>query len=251
MAETKNSDQERPLVEHLTELRSCLLKSVIVVVVLFLLLLPFANNIYQFVAAPMIEKLPAGSSMIATEVASPFLTPFKLTLFVAVFVAIPYVFFQIWSFITPGLYDNEKRVAIPLLLSSILLFYVGVLFAYFAVFPLLFAFLAATAPEGVQVMTDINHYLNFILKLFFAFGVSFEIPVATYVLVRGRFISVDKLAANRPYVILGAFVAGMLLTPPDVISQVLLAVPIWLLFEVGLMLGRMQTPATEDEKPAE
>lgn len=248
MTETNNGDQERPLVEHLTELRSCLLKSVVVVAVLFLVLLPFANNIYQFVAAPMIEKLPAGSSMIATEVASPFLTPFKLTLFVAVFLAIPYVFYQVWSFITPGLYDNEKRVAVPLLLSSILLFYVGVLFAYFAVFPLLFAFLAATAPEGVQVMTDINHYLNFILKLFFAFGVSFEIPVATYVLVRGGFISVEKLAANRPYVILGAFVAGMLLTPPDVISQILLAVPIWLLFEAGLLLGRIQSKKAGAEK---
>ncbi|MEQ8939046.1 MAG: twin-arginine translocase subunit TatC, partial [Gammaproteobacteria bacterium] len=146
------------------------------------------------------------------------------------------------------LYDNEKRVAVPLLLSSILLFYVGVMFAYFVVFPLLFAFLAATAPEGVQVMTDINHYLNFILKLFFAFGVSFEIPVATYVLVRGGFISVEKLAANRPYVILGAFVAGMLLTPPDVISQILLAVPIWLLFEAGLLLGRIQSKKAGAEK---
>lgn len=248
MTEDNTNDQERPLVDHLTELRSCLLKSVVVVIVLFLVLLPFANNIYQFVAAPMIEKLPAGSTMIATEVASPFLTPFKLTLFVAVFLAIPYVFYQVWSFITPGLYDNEKRVAVPLLLSSILLFYVGVLFAYFAVFPLLFAFLAATAPEGVQVMTDINHYLNFILKLFFAFGISFEIPVATYVLVRGGFISVEKLAANRPYVILGAFVAGMLLTPPDVISQILLAVPIWLLFEAGLLLGRIQSKKADAEQ---
>lgn len=248
MTEANTNDQERPLVDHLTELRSCLLKSVVVVIVLFLVLLPFANNIYQFVAAPMIEKLPAGSTMIATEVASPFLTPFKLTLFVAVFLAIPYVFYQVWSFITPGLYDNEKRVAVPLLLSSILLFYVGVLFAYFAVFPLLFAFLAATAPEGVQVMTDINHYLNFILKLFFAFGISFEIPVATYVLVRGGFISVEKLAANRPYVILGAFVAGMLLTPPDVISQILLAVPIWLLFEAGLLLGRIQSKKADAEQ---
>ncbi len=237
---TDDTDQEKPLVEHLTELRGCLLKSVVVVVVIFLCLLPFANTIYQFVAAPLIDKLPAGSSMIATEVASPFLAPFKLTLFVSVFIAIPYVFYQVWSFITPGLYDNEKRVAIPLLFSSIMLFYLGIVFAYFVVFPLLFAFLAATAPEGVQVMTDINHYLSFILKMFFAFGISFEIPVATYVLVRGEFISVEKLAANRPYVILSAFVAGMLLTPPDVLSQVLLAIPIWLLFELGLVLGRLQ-----------
>ena len=199
----------------------------------------------------MIEKLPAGSSMIATEVASPFLTPFKLTLFVAVFIAVPYIFYQVWSFVTPGLYENEKRLAIPLLLSSIALFYCGVLFAYFAVFPLLFAFLAATAPEGVQIMTDINHYLNFILKLFFAFGLSFEIPVATFVLVRGGFISVEKLAANRPYIVLCAFIAGMLLTPPDVISQILLAVPIWLLFEVGLILGRLQNAKLEKEEQAE
>ncbi len=241
---TDAPDQEKPLVEHLAELRGCLLRSVVVVVIVFLCLLPFANTIYQFVAAPLIEKLPAGSSMIATEVASPFLTPFKLTLFVSVFIAIPYIFFQIWSFITPGLYDNEKKVAIPLLFSSIMLFYLGIVFAYFVVFPLLFAFLAATAPEGVQVMTDINHYLNFILKMFFAFGISFEIPVATYVLVRGGFISVEKLAANRPYVILSAFVAGMLLTPPDVLSQILLAIPIWLLFEAGLVLGRLQTQKT-------
>ena len=242
------SDQEKPLVEHLTELRACLLKSLVFIIVIFILLLPFANTLYHFIALPMIEKLPAGSSMIATEVASPFLTPFKLTLFVAVFIAVPYVFYQIWSFVTPGLYENEKKIAIPLLLSSIVLFYCGVLFAYFAVFPLLFAFLAATAPEGVQIMTDINHYLNFILKLFFAFGLSFEIPVATFVLVRGGFISVEKLAANRPYIILCAFIAGMLLTPPDVISQVLLAVPIWLLFEVGLVLGRLQNNQQKEQK---
>ncbi len=242
------SDQEKPLVEHLTELRACLLKSLVFIIVIFILLLPFANTLYHFIALPMIEKLPAGSSMIATEVASPFLTPFKLTLFVAVFIAVPYVFYQIWSFVTPGLYENEKKIAIPLLLSSIVLFYCGVLFAYFAVFPLLFAFLAATAPEGVQIMTDINHYLNFILKLFFAFGLSFEIPVATFVLVRGGFISVEKLAANRPYIILCAFIAGMLLTPPDVISQVLLAVPIWLLFEVGLVLGRLQNNQQNEQK---
>ncbi len=242
------SDQEKPLVEHLTELRACLLKSLVFIIVIFILLLPFANTLYHFIALPMIEKLPAGSSMIATEVASPFLTPFKLTLFVAVFIAVPYVFYQIWSFVTPGLYENEKKIAIPLLLSSIVLFYCGVLFAYFAVFPLLFAFLAATAPEGVQIMTDINHYLNFILKLFFAFGLSFEIPVATFVLVRGGFISVEKLAANRPYIILCAFIAGMLLTPPDVISQVLLAVPIWLLFEVGLVLGRLQNNQQKGQK---
>ncbi len=237
MTDENHNDMEKPLLEHLTELRGCLLKSVVVISVIFLILLPFANIIYQFVADPLLEKLPNGSSMIATEVASPFLTPFKLTLFVAIFVATPYVFFQLWSFVMPALYDKEKKIAIPLLLSSVLLFYTGIAFAYFAVFPLLFAFLASTAPEGVKVMTDINHYLNFILKLFFAFGISFEIPVATVVLIRSGFISVDTLAANRPYIILGAFVAGMLLTPPDVLSQIMLAVPIWLLFELGLLLG--------------
>ena len=251
MTEPTVNDPEKPLVEHLTELRSCLLKCLIAVIVVFIVLLPFANSIYHFVASPMLEKLPAGSSMIATEVASPFLTPFKLTLFVSVFITIPYIFFQIWSFIMPGLYDDEKKVAIPLLISSILLFYAGIAFAYFAVFPLLFAFLAATAPEGVQVMTDINHYLSFILKLFFAFGLSFEIPIATIMLIRSGFISVDKLAANRPYIILGAFVTGMLLTPPDVISQIMLAIPIWCLFELGLFLGKRQQPLKEDQSVTE
>lgn len=251
MTDPAINDPEKPLVEHLTELRSCLLKSLIAVFIIFLALLPFANGIYHFVASPMLEKLPMGSSMIATEVASPFLAPFKLTLFVSIFITIPYIFFQLWSFVMPGLYDNEKKVAIPLLLSSILLFYAGIAFAYFAVFPLLFAFLAATAPEGVQVMTDINHYLNFILKLFFAFGLSFEIPVATIVLIRSGFIGIDKLAMNRPYIILGAFVIGMLLTPPDVISQILLAVPIWILFELGLFLGRRYQPQKEDEPISE
>ncbi|MEM7027702.1 MAG: twin-arginine translocase subunit TatC [Pseudomonadota bacterium] len=251
MTKETSTDPEKPLVEHLTELRSCLVKSLIAVVIIFLLLLPFANDIYHFFASPMLEKLPSGSSMIATEVASPFLTPFKLTLFVAVFLAIPFIFFQLWSFVMPGLYETEKKVAIPLLLSSILLFYAGIAFAYFAVFPLLFAFLAATAPEGVQVMTDINHYLNFILKLFFAFGLSFEIPIATILLIKSGFISVERLAANRPYIILGAFVAGMLLTPPDVISQIMLAIPIWFLFELGLILGRKIETTKTDQSVTE
>lgn len=243
-SETLPDAQEQPLIEHLIELRYRLLQSVIFIGILFLILLPFANSIYQFVAMPLISKLPEGSQMIATEVASPFLTPFKLTLFIALFMSVPYLFFHAWRFITPGLYENEKQTAIPLLLSSISLFYSGILFAYFAVFPLLFSFLTATAPAGVQVMTDINHYLNFILKLFFAFGVAFEIPVATFILIKSGIINVDQLSANRPYVILCAFIAGMLLTPPDVISQIMLAVPIWLLFELGLFLGRYQSAGT-------
>ncbi len=239
MTSTHNdNDSGQPLIAHLIELRACVLHAITGIVIMLLLLLPFANAIYRFIATPLIAKLPKGSSMIATEVASPFFAPFKLTLFCAVLFTIPYILYQTWSFIAPGLYNNEKKLAIPLLISSSLLFYVGILFAYYAVFPLLFAFLTSTAPEGIQVMTDINHYLDFILKLFFAFGVAFEIPIATFLLVRSGIISADKLAKNRPYVILFAFFAGMLLTPPDIISQILLAVPIWLLFESGLILSR-------------
>lgn len=233
-----DSDTGQPLISHLIELRGCILRALICVLVVLLVLLPFANQIYAFIATPLIARLPEGSSMIATEVASPFFAPFKLTLFCAIFFTIPYILYQAWSFIAPGLYNNEKKLAVPLLISSSLLFYAGIAFAYYAVFPVLFAFLTTTAPEGVQIMTDINHYLDFILKLFFAFGVSFEIPVATFLLVQSGIISADKLAKNRPYIIVLAFFVGMLLTPPDVISQILLAVPIWLLFESGLMLSR-------------
>lgn len=234
-----NTDSEQPLISHLIELRTSILRVVICIFVVLLVLLPFANQIYNFIATPLIAKLPEGSSMIATEVISPFFAPFKLTLFCAIFLTVPYSLFQVWSFITPGLYANEKKLIIPLLISSTLLFYTGILFAYYIVFPVLFAFLTKTAPVGVQIMTDINHYLDFILKLFFAFGVSFEIPVATFLLIRTGFVSTEKLEKNRPYIILSAFFIGMLLTPPDVISQILLAVPIWLLFESGLILGKI------------
>lgn len=239
MADTDtDTDQEQSLISHLVELRAHIMRMIVFTTLLFFCLFFFADRIYQFVAEPLIAKLPEDSTMIATEVATPFLTPFKLTLFCAVFLAIPYIIYQIWAFIAPGLYMNEKRLALPLLISSIMLFYLGVIFAYFAVFPILFAFLTTTAPEGVRVMTDINHYLNFILKLFFAFGISFEIPVATFLVVRANIVSIEKLSSNRPYIILLAFVVGMLLTPPDVISQILLAVPIWLLFEAGLLISR-------------
>ncbi len=232
------SRTEQPFISHLLELRTSALKIIMCVVIVTLLLIPFANQIYSFIASPLITKLPEGGSMIATEVASPFFAPFKLTLFCAVFFSIPYILYQTWSFIAPGLYKNEKKLVLPLMLSSSLLFYLGVLFAHFLVFPILFSFLTATAPEGIKIMTDINHYLNFILKLFFAFGVSFEIPVATILLVKSNIVSVEKLASNRPYVIFFSFFIGMLLTPPDVISQVLLAIPIWLLFEAGLIFSR-------------
>ena len=229
---------EQPLIKHLFELRTTALRCIISIVLITIVLLPFANQIYSFIATPLIAKLPEGSSMIATEVASPFFAPFKLTLFCGIFFSIPYILYQTWSFIAPGLYINERKLILPLLISSSLLFYLGIFFAYYAVFPILFAFLTTTAPSNITIMTDINHYLDFILKLFFAFGISFEIPIATILLIKSNFITIEKLSSNRPYIILFAFFVGMLLTPPDVISQILLAIPIWVLFEIGLVLGK-------------
>lgn len=229
---------EQPLIKHLFELRTTALRCIISIILITIILLPFANQIYSFIATPLIAKLPEGSSMIATEVASPFFAPFKLTLFCGIFFSIPYILYQTWSFIAPGLYINERKLILPLLVSSSLLFYLGIFFAYYAVFPILFAFLTTTAPSNITIMTDINHYLDFILKLFFAFGISFEIPIATILLIKSNFITIEKLSSNRPYIILFAFFVGMLLTPPDVISQILLAIPIWVLFEIGLVLGK-------------
>ena len=229
---------EQPLIKHLFELRTTALRCIISIILITIILLPFANQIYSFIATPLIAKLPEGSSMIATEVASPFFAPFKLTLFCGIFFSIPYILYQTWSFIAPGLYINERKLILPLLISSSLLFYLGIFFAYYAVFPILFAFLTTTAPSNITIMTDINHYLDFILKLFFAFGISFEIPIATILLIKSNFITIEKLSSNRPYIILFAFFVGMLLTPPDVISQILLAIPIWILFEIGLVLGK-------------
>lgn len=235
-----------PLVEHLIELRSRVLRIVLSVLVVFLSLFYFANDIYLFISEPLRSILPEGAQMIATEVASPFLAPFKLTLFTAFLVSVPYILYQIWSFIAPGLYEHEKKLAFPLLGSSIVLFYAGMTFAYYVVFPLLFAFFTKAAPEGVTVMTDINAYLSFVLKLFFAFGLAFEIPVATVLLVLAGITSVEGLVAKRLYVILGCFVVGMLLTPPDVFSQTLLAIPMWLLFEVGILISRLLPKNNED-----
>lgn len=252
--EPQNDQQQAPLIEHLIELRMRLVRAVVVILVVFLGLYAFANDIYGFVAEPLMALLPPGSQMIATEVASPFLAPFKLTLVVAVFIAIPFVLHQAWAFIAPGLYDNEKALAIPILVSSIGLFYAGAAFAYYVVFPLLFAFFTQAGPENVTVMTDINQYLNFVLKLFFAFGVAFEIPIATFLLILSGATSVESLSKKRPYVFLGCFVIGMLLTPPDVVSQSLLAVPMYLLYEVGLLFGRLvrkrrDEQATEEQEP--
>ncbi len=210
----------------------------LVVLVIALCLLPFSNNLYHFLSEPLLEQLPETSTMIATEVASPFLTPFKLTLSTAILLAVPVLLYQLWAFVAPGLYTHEKKLVFPLLFASTILFFLGIVFAYYAVFPLIFAFLTQAAPEGVAVMTDISSYLDFVLKLFFAFGLAFEVPIATVLLIWTQATTVESLKQKRPYIIVGAFVVGMLLTPPDVISQTLLAVPIWLLFEMGLFSAR-------------
>jgi sec-independent protein translocase protein TatC len=231
-------DAGQPLIAHLVELRGRLLRMLAAILLIFLLLFPFANELYALLARPLLLQLPQGASMIATEVAAPFLAPFKFTMVLAFFISIPLVLYQVWGFVAPGLYKNERRLVLPLLLSSTLLFYGGMLFAYFVVFPLIFDFLVSVAPAGVTVMTDISKYLEFVLKLFFAFGLAFEVPIATIVLVWGGVTTPEHLIAKRPYVIVGAFVIGMLLTPPDMISQTLLAVPMWLLFEAGIVFSR-------------
>ena len=237
MSRLADNDQEMPLVTHLTELRSRLLRCVGAILLLFAGLFYFAQDIYTIVSAPLRAYLPEGATMIATGVASPFLTPFKLTAWIALFLSVPVILHQIWGFIAPGLYKHEKRIAVPLLISSILLFYGGMAFAYFVVFPIMFGFFASVTPEGVSMMTDIGQYLDFVLTLFFAFGVAFEIPVATFLLIWVGIVDVATLRKSRPYVIVGCFAVGMVLTPPDVFSQTLLAVPMWLLFETGVFFG--------------
>ncbi|MCP5420769.1 MAG: twin-arginine translocase subunit TatC [Gammaproteobacteria bacterium] len=207
--------------------------------VVFAVLVPFSNKIYTLLAGPLLAHLPANSSMIAIQVISPLLTPLKLCLVLSIFIAMPWVLYQLWAFVAPGLYQSEKQLALPILTSSTVLFYCGMAFAYFGVMPLIFAFITATAPEGVSVMTDINEYLDFVLTLFFAFGIAFEVPVATVILVLMNITTPDALAAKRPYIVLASFVVGMLLTPPDVISQTLLAVPMWGLFEIGVFFSRI------------
>ena len=238
MSESDTQYAEGSLVSHLIELRDRLLRGVLSVIVIFLLLVPFANSLYEILASPLMNALPEGNSMISTEPHGPFFVPFKFAFACAFALAVPYLLYQIWSFVAPGLYKNEKRLVVPLLLSSSALFYLGILFSYFAVFPIIFNFFANTAPEGVAVMTDINSYLSFVIKLFFAFGVAFEVPVATVLLVYMGITDVESLKKKRPYIIVGAFVVGMLLTPPDIFSQTLLALPVWLLFEAGLYCCR-------------
>ncbi len=228
---------EQPFLSHLIELRQRILRSLLFLVVVFVPVFYFVNDIFDFVSEPLRAQLPG--EMIATQVASPFLTPFKLAVYTTIFITIPFLLHQAWGFVSPGLYLREKRFAVPLLVSSTLLFYLGMAFAYYAVFPLVFQFFASVTPTDVAMMTDINHYLDFVLKLFFAFGLAFEIPVATVLLALTGLTSSRSMARKRPYVIVGCFVIGMLITPPDVISQILLAVPAWLLFEIGILLARM------------
>lgn len=251
MSDLPEHDQPMPLVSHLTELRNRLLRCVAAIFLVFAGLFSFAQQIYTIVSAPLRQYLPPGATMIATDVASPFLTPFKLTMMVSLFAAIPFILYQIWGFIAPGLYRHEKRVAVPLLVSSILLFYAGMAFAYFLVFPLMFKFFAAATPEGVSMMTDIASYLDFIMTLFFAFGVAFEIPVAVVLLVWIGVVDVKYLKKARPYVIIGCFVVGMLLTPPDIFSQTLLAVPMWMLFEVGVLCGGLIRKRSDHDEASE
>jgi len=247
MPEQNTSEPESSFVSHLIELRTRLIHALLGMLAIFLPLAPFANDIYSFLAQPLLMHMPEGTSMVAIEVISPFLTPLKLTLMLSVFISIPWIFYQIWLFIAPGLYQHEKKIALPLVAAATGLFYSGMLFAYFIVMPLIFQFLTATAPEGVAVMTDISKYFDFLLTLFFAFGFAFQIPIATFLLVKTGVSTPQRLADKRPYIIVGTFVIGMLLTPPDVISQTLLALPMWLLFEIGLIMAKKFVPAKETE----
>lgn len=237
---------EQPLVNHLLELRTRLLRALAGIALVFLPLAFFAQELYTLVAAPLLKLLPPGSAMIATEVASPFLTPFKLAAVVAFVLALPWVLFQIWAFVAPGLYKNEQRLVVPLLASSTAMFYAGVAFAYFLVLPVALGFFVAVAPEGVSVMTDISRYLDFVLSLFVAFGLVFETPVALVLLVRTGFVTPAELAAKREYVLVGAFVVAAVLTPPDVFSQIMLAVPAYLLYEIGIVAARLLVPGSRE-----
>jgi sec-independent protein translocase protein TatC len=248
-AEQTKMQMEQPLISHLIELRNRLLRVMAYILIVFVGLYSFSNDLYLLLSKPLEVLLPENSSMIATGVASPFLVPFKLTLFSAVFLTIPFILHQVWSFIAPGLYKTEKRLAIPLLISSIILFYVGIAFAYLVVLPLVFAFFTSVGPEGVNFLPDINNILNFILKMFFAFGLAFEIPVATLLLILSGATTAESLSEKRPYIFVACFVVGMLVTPPDVISQTILALPMYILFEAGIFFGRM-IKKKEDEPEA-
>ena len=250
MSDTPDAPQET-FISHLIELRSRLLRAIVAVVIVLAALFPFAKDIYAALARPLLRVLPHGSTMIATDVTGTFLVPLKVTLMAAFLLALPYVLYQAWAFVAPGLYQHEKRLVIPVLVSSFLFFLVGMAFAYFFVFPIAFGFFAGYAPIGVQMMTDIDKYLSFVLTMFIAFGITFETPVVVIVLVRMRIVTLEKLRSARPYVIVGAFVVGAVFTPPDVISQLLLAVPLWLLFELGVLLARFVALPVEKTEASE
>jgi sec-independent protein translocase protein TatC len=239
MSEEPETLASGTLISHLLELRTRLIRALVVVLAVFLPCAFFKNEIFTVVAKPLLDKLPKGGTLIATGVISPFMTPFKLAFFVAVFLAMPYILFQVWSFVAPGLYRREKRFAIPLMMSSVGLFYAGVAFAYFAVFPVMFAFFARTTPQGVAQMTDITNYMDFVLAMFLAFGAAFEVPVAVVLLVLSGLVSLEKLRASRGYVLIGVFVVAAVLTPPDAISQCIMAIPMYLLYEGGLIMARL------------
>jgi len=244
-------EAEMPLIGHLIELRSRLLRVVMGVGIVFLAMVPFANALYTAVAQPLMQRLPQGATMISTQVVGAFMVPLKFTLVLAFFVAVPWVLYQIWGFVAPGLYRSERRLVMPLLVSSTLLFYGGMAFAYFVVMPMVFTFMVGTTPDGVAMMTDIGSYLSFILLLFFAFGLAFEVPVATILLVWAGLVTPEGLKSKRSYIIVGCFVIAAVITPPDALSQIMLAVPMWLLFEVGLLISRIYVrKEPEEEEPA-
>ena len=242
------NEKELTLIDHLVELRDRILRSVVAIVVLFLALFYWANDIYNYVALPLIQALPEGSSMIAIDPTSPFFAPFKLTFYVAFLIAAPYILYQLWSFIAPGLYKNEKAVAIPLFISSVVLFYSGVAFARYILFGIVFGFFISVAPEGIQVAPDISSFLSFALTIFFAFGIAFEIPIAVFLCIWAGLAEPDSLSEKRPYVVVGCFIIAMLLTPPDPFTQSMLALPMWALFELGIFSGRLiRKRQVEDE----
>ncbi|HEY1459601.1 MAG TPA: twin-arginine translocase subunit TatC [Casimicrobiaceae bacterium] len=244
-------DTQETFISHLVELRSRLLRAIVAVIVVLLCLFPFAKNIYAFLAAPLLRALPQGSTMIATDVTGTFFVPLKVTLMAAFLIALPYVLYQMWAFVAPGLYKHEQRLAAPVLVSSVFFFILGMCFAYFAVFPVAFGFFAGYAPAGVQMMTDIDKYLSFVLTMFIAFGLTFEVPVVVIVLVRLGVVSLQTLRSIRGYVIVGAFVVGAIFTPPDILSQVMLAVPLWLLYEIGLFTARFVAVTRREDEAAE
>ena len=233
-----NDPNDMTFIGHLKELRSRIIRMFLFAGLILICCLPFTNYIYAFISAPLMELMPSGSSMIATEVASPFLAPLRVTIYSALIISVPYFFLELWGFVSPGLYKKEKAFVGPLILSSIALFYTGILFAHFVVSPIILNFFISSAPDSIQVMTDINKYLDFVLKLFFAFGFAFEVPIATFLVITTGLVSKDRIKVMRPYVIIGFFVVGMFLTPPDIFSQLFLAIPMWVLFEIGLLVSR-------------